>query len=155
MPYIGLIITSIGFFLPAWIAKQRSQKRNTIIISSLATSSIFYHGTLHPYAHAIDVIVAHSVAINYLFLGVKNIARYKRGHDMIGLLLGMLSTHMYYNKSLPTRNEKISRKWHMKVHIAAQLGLIAFVMGASRQKPKNFEIIWNRKKKAENRISTH
>lgn len=139
MPSLGLILTSIGFFIPAIIAKKRKQKVDTILISSLATSSIFYHGTLHRTAHVTDLIVAHSVAINYLILGIKNVLKHSKKLDMLGLFFGGLSTHMYYRKSLRIHDEKISRKWHMKVHLSAQMALIAFILGSSKPPKEPFD----------------
>lgn len=129
-PSLGLILTSFGFFIPAWIARRRKQKTDAVLISSLATSSILYHGTLHPRAHLFDLIVAHSVALNYFMIGIKNIIKYRNKLDVFGLLCGGLSTHLYYMKSVPTRDENISRKWHMKVHMTAQMALIAFIFGS-------------------------
>ena len=129
-PSIGLIITSICFFIPAWIAKRRRQKTDAILISTLATSSILYHGTMHPKAHLFDLVVAHSIASNYLITGLKNIIKYRKRIDLIGILFGGLSTHMYYRKSLPTKDHNISRKWHMRVHVSAQLALMAFLFNS-------------------------
>lgn len=131
-PSVGLIFTSIGFFIPAWIAKRRKQKTDAILISSLATSSILYHGTLHPRAHLFDLIVAHSVALNYFMIGIKKIIKHRNKLDILGLLFGGLSTHLYYRKSLRIQEACISRKWHMKVHMTAQMALVAFLFGSSK-----------------------
>lgn len=130
MPSFGLMCTSIAFFIPAWIAKRREQKGNASLISTLATSSILYHGTLHPYMHMFDIVVAHSIAVHYLLYGIRNVLKYRKKFDIIGMLFGTMSTHMYYRKSLPIKDDNISRKWHMRVHISAQIALIAFIMGS-------------------------
>lgn len=124
VPSIGLICTSIGFFIPAWIAKKRQRKSDALAISTLAGSSLLYHGTLHPCALAFDKLVAHSVAIHYLLSGMRRVVKRRAKRDVIGLLFAGISTGLYYRKSLPTKDERVSRKWHMGVHVSAQLALV-------------------------------
>ena len=135
MPAIGLVFTSIGFIIPALFAKHKKHIKDAKIITTLTVSSVLYHGTLHPMAHFFDMIVAHSVAINYLCRGIKNLVDHRRRIHAFGMLFGCMSTHIYYNKSLPIKNDKLSRKWHMKVHATAQVALLAFILG----NPKRIE----------------
>jgi hypothetical protein len=90
-----------------------------------------YHGTMHPYAHLVDVLVAHSVAFYYMFNSIKDLLKFRKKLHLIGLFFGGLSTNIYYRKSLPTQDVKQSRRWHMKVHATAQIALVAFILASS------------------------
>ena len=127
MPCWPLVITSIGFFIPAFFAARMKKHREKIIISALASTSVLYHGTVHPFAQFIDTCVAHFTAIRFLMEGVGNFLKYKRACDVIGITISGISIIMYYTKSLRTDHEDISRKWHMGVHITAQTALFIFL----------------------------
>lgn len=129
MPFLGLVCTSLGFFIPAWIAKRKRKMIDARLISALGTTSLLYHGTLHSKALLIDMFVAHSLAVHYLWFGIKRVIKYKQKHDIAGITFGMLSTHLYYHKSLPTKDHRKSRKWHMIVHITAQIAFLTYLTG--------------------------
>lgn len=143
MAFFGLVCTSLGFFIPALIAKRRQKNTDARLISALGTTSLLYHGTLHPKALFIDMFVAHSLAIHYLWIGIKRLVKYKQKRDITSITFGILSAHLYYNKSLPTKDPKKSRKWHMIVHITAQIAFVTFLTGIDTPKiNKKSERIW-------------
>lgn len=128
MPYWGLVFTSIGFFIPALVARAKGMKKDTKLIGALATTSVLYHGTIHPIAQLIDITVAHFVSIQYAFNGIKRVLQGKH-NNITGIILGGLSALMYYKKSLRIDDEMESRRWHMNVHLTAQAALLIFVYG--------------------------
>jgi len=137
MPCWTLVITSIGFFIPALIAAQMKKHKEKIIISALASTSVLYHGTIHPLARFIDTCVAHFAAILFLSGGVRDFLKYKRVYDVIGITLSGISIIMYYTKSLRIDHEDTSRKWHMGVHLTAQAALLIFLKTQPQHQPQD------------------
>jgi hypothetical protein len=132
MPCWPLVITSIGFFIPALVAAKMKKHKEKNIIMSLASTSVLYHGTVHPLAQFIDTCVAHFTAIRFLTEGLRDFLNYKRMYDVIGITMSGISIFMYYTKSLRIDHEDTSRKWHMGVHITAQMALLIFLKNKNR-----------------------
>lgn len=127
MPYVGLIVTSAGFLIPMMVAHRLHKYEERDLLGSLATSSLLYHGTVHPMAKFLDIGVAHLVSVQFLCRGMKRMMRNMMWNDITGMALSGLSMWMYYARSTQILNEAISRRWHMGVHITAQLALLCFV----------------------------
>lgn len=127
MPCLGLVVTSIGFFVPAIIARMKGMHKDTRLIGSLAITSVLYHGTVHPLALLVDTAVAHFVSIGYAIQGIRDVIVKRRHDTVVGVALGCMSAFMYYQKSLKIADETESRRWHMNVHLTAQAALLAFV----------------------------
>lgn len=111
MPFWGLVITSAGFFIPCLVAFRRRNKRHSLMSGALAVTSLFYHGTLHPIAHRIDLLYAHSVGLIHLAeaLAAPSVAR---------LLMVGTPMYLYFAKSLKTTGHE-SCLWHMSVHVSS------------------------------------
>ena len=127
MPCWTLVFTSIGFFIPAFFAAKLKKHFEKNIIRALATTSVLYHGTVHPLAQFLDTCVAHFVAVRFVFIGIHDVLIYRRIHDVVTIALSSASIYMYYMKSLRIHHKDVSQQWHMKVHITAQLALLCYL----------------------------
>lgn len=111
MPFWGLVVTSAGFFIPCLVALRRRNKRHSVMSGALAVTSLFYHGTLHPIAHRIDLLYAHSV-------GLIHLAEALAAPCLQRLVMVGAPMYLYFAKSLKTEGHE-SCLWHMAVHVSS------------------------------------
>jgi hypothetical protein len=132
MVYIGLVLTSMGFLIPGWMAwRRRFRKGREIdIITSavLSTSSILYHGTLHPLAHRFDIFVAHGVGLLSIGRSMLNVIAWRRGWIELGILggtLGSIGVYLCKSRANPHDNCKY---WHMLFHLSGQATWVSHIL---------------------------
>ena len=119
MVFVGLVITSFGFFIPAYIAFIRRRKKDAFRAGLLAVSSIAYHGTVHPLAHAIDACIAHGCGVIYFKETLDRIVIHKYFGDIVGLA-GLTSAGFIYLFKSKFNPHPSNSYWHLGLHILAQ-----------------------------------
>ena len=128
MPYVGLILTSIGFIIPgiiAWRRRFRVEAASSILVS---ISSVCYHGTLHPIARYVDMAVAHSLGVTSIGRATMNMILWRRGWIECCVVAGTLgSIGIYWFKSRNNPHES-SKYWHMFFHLSGQTTWIAHIL---------------------------
>jgi hypothetical protein len=124
MVCVALVCTSAGFFLPAFVASKLKKHTEKLLISALASTSILYHGTVHPLARVIDTCVAHLTAIHFVTKNIRLLFMKKKASNLVSLMWCCISAWMYYKRSLVIADHKISSRWHMGVHLSAQTALM-------------------------------
>jgi hypothetical protein len=125
MPFWGLVVTSAGFFIPCVQAiRRRAARYHAILSGALAVTSLFYHGTLHPIAHRVDAVYAHSVGV---FHAASLIARpcAQRAASLA------VPVYIYFAKSLRTTGV-VSSMWHMAFHVTSIFSWTAEIYRSSR-----------------------
>jgi presenilin-like A22 family membrane protease len=120
MPYIGLIITSIGFIVPSIIAWKKRKWFDAKASSVLTISSVLYHGTLHPLAHTFDYCIAHSVGILSIGRTIRRVFILKKWNEQWVFFGTLTSIGIYWFKSRCNFNVS-SCMWHMLFHISSQI----------------------------------
>lgn len=127
MPFWGLVCTSLGFLIPAWLAHRRRKKALSNTFKVLATTSALYHGTQHPVCHVIDACYVHGMAV---IISIKSLWSCVRNPSLLkGALMTTISIplYIYYGKSLQTKTPE-SALWHMLFHVTSQGCLAAHVV---------------------------
>ena len=124
-PFIGLVITSCGFFVPAFLAwRRRNQvdgyKRILTTCTTVGLTSIAYHGTLTSLAHAVDYAVAHVVGVTWSIESVRLWMCQRRPVDGAVCLTTAASVATYWFKSRVNDDLASSRYWHMLFHVMSQ-----------------------------------
>jgi len=104
---------------------------DSLLISALASTSIFYHGTVSPLARIIDTCVAHITAFHFVSNGITRFMSHKKLLDAMSMVWCGISAWMYYKKSIVITEDCISRKWHMGVHLSAQAALLCMLYSPS------------------------
>ena len=124
MVCVALVCTSAGFLLPALVASKLKKHAERLLISALASTSILYHGTVHPLARMVDTCVAHITAIHFVSKNLLLLITKRRPSELVSFMWCCLSAWMYYKRSLVIADHKVSRRWHMGVHLSAQTALM-------------------------------
>lgn len=132
MAYIGLVLTSLGFLIPGWVAwcsRRRGNRKNLDICTSLAiaTSSVLYHGTLHPVAQRIDMCLAHMLGCLSIGRSVFHLVAWRRGIIELGIVggtFGSIGIYLFKSRLNPHPN---ARYWHMVFHLVGQTTWVAHV----------------------------
>lgn len=144
MAYLGLVLSSLGFLVPGWVAWRRlrrarqdaEDKKNkkglldvctSVVIS---TSSLLYHGTLHPLAQRVDVYLAHGLGCLSVGRSVKNLVAWRRGWVEAGITggtLGSIGIYLFKSRVNPHPNSKY---WHVLFHLTGQATWVAHVLTA-------------------------
>jgi hypothetical protein len=127
MPFVGLVITSIGFLVPGILAWRRHLWGEAVSGILVSTSSIFYHGTLHPLAKGVDMAIAHTLGIRSIGRACINVVRRSRPPGIpqsrwkpIGILGGTLGSIAIYWFKSKTNPHPYSKYWHMVFHLTSQ-----------------------------------
>lgn len=116
-----LVFTSLGFLIPTLTALKHRRLSLALQYGILTITSIFFHGTHHPIAKAIDIKYAYSLGAKYFLEGILNIYRYRRKKD-IYLHLGTISSLyiFFYKSSDKTLPQHIQQRYHSLFHISIQ-----------------------------------
>lgn len=130
MPYIGLIITSIGFIVPSIIAWKHRKMFDAKISSALALSSVLYHGTLHPVAHKIDYVMAHTIGLLSIGRTFRRVFIWKKMNERWVFFGTVVSIGIYWFKSR-CNFDTTSCLWHMLFHITSQATWTAHLLTTS------------------------
>lgn len=133
MPVWGLVITSIGFSIPALLAFRNKRKKMGRACSILTCTSILYHGTQHAICKAIDLCYAHSIGVFYGIKSIYHTICYRRTIDVIILLgtCGAVSLfYIGYTKSHPDEQNR----YHMHFHILSQYMLSLHALDRNHKK---------------------
>ena len=121
MLFIGLVITSVGFTIPSFIAFRRKKKQMGILCSILSGTSILYHGTQKAFFKYIDIAYAHSLGSFYFIQSIARCFIHKRLYDVF-MFTGTLSSILLFYKG-PCNNkltEKKKLQYHMLFHMCSQ-----------------------------------
>lgn len=126
--YIGLVLTSLGFFVPGWVAWRRHRRRRrdprpTLDLATslvLGTTSVLYHGTLNPIAQTIDILVAHSIAFFSMGRTLYFVVRWRRGWVELGIAGGTFGSILIYLLKSRTNPYEDSKLFHMLFHLTSQ-----------------------------------
>lgn len=127
MPYIGLVITSIGFLIPSFFAWKNRKKFDAKLSSIVACTSVLYHGTLHPIAHRVDYFIAHSVGLISIGRIFRRVFILKRWNERWIFLGTISSIGVYWFKSR-CNFDMGSCLWHMLFHVSSQATWTAHVL---------------------------
>jgi hypothetical protein len=119
MPFWGLVVTSLGFAIPAAIAFKKARWITSASCGVLTISSVAYHGTVHPLALRVDMFVAHSLGVGWAFESLRRTVIIRRAEDAIISAMTLSGITIYGLKSRNNFTES-SRWWHMAFHVLAQ-----------------------------------
>ncbi len=121
MPNFGLVITSLGFLIPSFLAFKNNKKRLGYACTTLTTTSTLFHGTRLPIFRIIDMTYVYCLASYYIGKSIWRLVHHKRARD-IYLHVGSLGcVYLYFSKcDNPVVSTKIQQRFHMVFHIAAQ-----------------------------------
>ena len=128
MPYIGLVLTSIGFIVPGILAWRRRYRKDAVSSVLVSISSVFYHGTQHPVAKYIDMTVAHTLGVTSIGRVCANLVAWRRGWVECGLVVGTLGSIAIYwfkSKNNPSPNAKY---WHILFHLTGQTTWVSHIL---------------------------
>lgn len=128
MPYIGLVLTSIGFIVPGILAWRRRYRMEAMTSIAVSVSSVLYHGTLHPIAKCIDMGIAHLLGIASLGRVCVNMISWRRGWIECGLVVGTFGSIAIYWFKSRTNPHLNSRYWHMLFHVTGQTTWVSHIM---------------------------
>jgi len=127
MVFMGLVVSSCGFFIPAMVAFVRKQRIHALRAGALAVSSIAYHSTTHPVAHAIDACVAHGYGAAYWKESFVRFRAHGRLCDAIALGNLTGAGLIYLVKSKFNKHVN-SRYWHLGLHVFAQATWVYYIV---------------------------
>lgn len=125
--FLGLVITSLGFLLPAWIARKQQKELVAQSYKCITFTSVVYHTTQHTLAMIIDKTVVHCVSTFHL-LRASAIAMRDKSLQKLGLVAtSSVPIYLYFGKSLRTQGIE-SKIWHMLFHITGQGVLVLYAL---------------------------
>jgi len=119
MPVWGLVISSITFSIPAYVAYKRKKKHMSKCCSLLTLSSVLYHGTNNIIVKTIDVLYAHFLGFSYSVMSISNFIKQRRIYDFV-LMTGSLGTVYIFIGKVSDINNKYVNRWHMGMHYLSQ-----------------------------------
>lgn len=119
MPYIGLVITSLGFIIPSFFAWKHRKMFDAKASSILALTSVLYHGTLHPLAHMVDYTVAHTIGALSIGRTFRRVFIWKKWNERWIFFGTITSLGIYWFKSR-CNFDITSSHWHMLFHVYSQ-----------------------------------
>lgn len=111
MVFWGLVCTSVGFLIPAVMAFRKRKRIDAIASSTLATTSILFHTTLHPAIKVVDMVVAHTIGAYSFFRSAKN-------KDVCGVVATPACAALFYGIS-KGRDGIRAHCGHMAMHVTA------------------------------------
>ena len=121
MPFIGLIITSIGFTIPSFLAFRQRKRKMGILCSVLSCTSVLYHGTLNRFFKYIDLAYAHSVGGFYIIQSVARCCIYHRVYDVVVLSGTISSVVIFYFGACNAKFSEVKKaRYHMLFHACTQ-----------------------------------
>jgi hypothetical protein len=119
-PYIGLVISSVGFIIPCIVAWHRRKRFDAVASGALTITSIAYHGTLHPMFQKVDMCVAHAIGLISIPRSFHRMLCWKRKWVEGFVFVGTLSAIAVYwikSKNNPYDDSKL---WHLGFHVLCQ-----------------------------------
>lgn len=118
MPFWGLIFTSAGFFLPAWLARRKNARVDMCASTVLATSSLIFHSTLHPTVQVVDMTISHVIGgINFI-RSLVNARTKRRCKDIVGIVATPACAYIFYALS-KGKDSVAGHIGHMALHATA------------------------------------
>jgi hypothetical protein len=121
MPYLGLVITSVGFLFPSIIAYKNKKKWLGRAMRALTLTSILFHGTEKKICKQIDIAYVYALAITYISKNLFYLIKKHRKQDIYINTGTFLSLYYYF---LKCNNNKypilLQKKHHMVFHIMSQ-----------------------------------
>jgi len=127
MPFWGLVITSIGFLIPSFIAKKQNKDLTSKSFKCITITSVIYHSTQHSLSLFIDKIVVHSVSAFHLGRALYISIRDKSIKKLAYASSSLLPMYIYFKKSLPSTGI-VSKLWHMAFHITGHCCLSIYAI---------------------------
>jgi hypothetical protein len=122
MVFWGLVCTSVGFLLPAYLAFRKRRRLDAIASTALATTSVLFHTTFHPTIKVIDMTIAHSA-------GAYSMVRAIKSKDIWGMIATPICAFIFYGVS-KGRDGPSARYGHMGMHMTAIAYWIAHLSGS-------------------------
>lgn len=119
MPFVGLVLSSCTFLIPAFLAYRKRRYIMARTCGVLTVTSVLYHGTQNLFFKSIDIVYAHTVAIAYTWTSIKKYIHYRRLYDVIILSGVGSSIYIFYSKSC-NKTEPYQDHWHMVMHFISQ-----------------------------------
>jgi hypothetical protein len=121
MPFWGLVITSLGFSIPALLAMKKKKKTMGKMCTLLTGTSVLYHGTQHIFFKTIDMMYAHGLGVTYFFRSIKRVFQHKRVYDII-ICMGTVGSVLIFYKGAcnNTFHSTLQNYYHMSFHILSQ-----------------------------------
>lgn len=119
---IGLVVTSLGFMVPAILAHRNSRKRMGRAFTALTVTSTLFHSTHHPLTRTIDMTYVYCLATYYIMKSVKNLFLHKRKRDLYIHVGSLGCVALYFKRcSHPEIPPPIQKRFHMLFHITSQV----------------------------------
>jgi|APGre2960657373_1045057.scaffolds.fasta_scaffold01208_3 hypothetical protein len=117
--FVGLVLTSAGFAVPAIWAVRRRFWGTAVSCGTLTVTSLAYHGTVHPVAQAVDMAIAHLMGVVWAAEGGRRLFVHRRKSDATVVALTACSIATYLTKSRTSVHPN-SKWWHMAFHLLSQ-----------------------------------
>ena len=132
MPFWGLVVTSLGFAVPSILAFHKRRLVTATSCGVITLTSLAYHGTQHPIAHKIDLVVAHTVGAGWAIESARRAICVHKPADIITCIMTFGSMSVYLLKS---RNNftSTSRLWHMAFHTMSQGAWCIYIIISCKQ----------------------
>ncbi len=118
MVFWGLICTSAGFLIPAFLAFRKRKVVDTVASTALAITSLLFHTTLHPTVKVVDMTLAHSIGIYSMARSTKNWWKTKGIKEAWGVIATPACAMMFYGIS-KGRDGLLAHCGHMGLHLTA------------------------------------
>lgn len=126
MPYWGLVATSVGFLLPGIWAWRRRAWVDACASAVVTLTSVAYHSTQHPVAHAIDVAIAHTCGAIGIVRSVASAVR-RRSRRRAAIAANTMAGVAIYLVKSRNNTRASSARWHMLFHVMCQSAWMAQV----------------------------
>lgn len=117
--FLGLVVTSCAFLLPAVLAKRRNKHAFSLACRVLTCTSLWFHTTYNTWSFLVDKAYAHAFTA---FFGARSVlvATNRRSAPLLASCVLMLfPLHLYQNKVRQT-NGRESQWWHVAFHLSSQ-----------------------------------
>lgn len=119
MPFLGLVITSLGFLVPTWVALKCKKKGLAWNYKCITITSVLYHGTQKAVFQLLDRAVVHSISAFHLGHGLIKAVRRPSIPKCMSLISTGVPLYLFYGKSARTTGIE-SSLWHMLFHVSGQ-----------------------------------
>lgn len=128
-----LVCTSAFFLVPTLLALRRKAYDISTACGILTATSLGYHSTQHPVAHAIDLTYVHGISAAYMSQAIKHAIQFNNPISAAAVTMGICSGIIYYKESCGKTN-KIA---HAIVHGTAQGAWVLYTLARTGFKLKN------------------
>ena len=109
-----LLFTSCLFIVPVFISMKKRRRNESLSVSILTCTSLWYHGTQNSIAYFIDKTYAHIFSIYYISKACLNCIFKRRTTDIVTCIFSISSALLHYTEN--TRKIQDNTKARVLVH---------------------------------------